>query len=121
MSRETWRFTPGELPFAEEDDEGARFLAAQRWFTQNGLPRFVFVKAPVEQKPFYVDFASSLYIQLLAKVIRQTTQQHGSTANITFTEMLPSHEQTWLPDADGSRYTSELRLVAVDVSARFEA
>jgi hypothetical protein len=114
VNRETWRFGPEELPFAEEEEENSRFLATRRWQREQGLPRFVFVKAPVEQKPFYVDFDSPLYIQLLAKVIRQTRLQHTPTTAITFTEMLPSHEQTWLPDANGCRYTSELRLVAVD-------
>jgi len=29
--------------------------------------------------------------------------------------MLPAPDQTWLPDAEGNRYTSELRMVAVDL------
>lgn len=117
VSRETWRFGPEDLPFATEEDEAARFLAAQRWRKTEGLPRFVFVKAPVEQKPFYVDFESPLYVQHLAKVIRHTAEQHSPGTRISFSEMLPSHEQTWLPDAEGNRYTSELRLVAVDSAA----
>lgn len=116
VSRETWCFTPEDMPFAEEEDEMIRFLDARRWAAQNGLPRFVFVKAPVEPKPFYVDFDSPLYLQLLAKVIRQTGQQIGSTTSLTFTEMLPAHEQTWLTDDRGRKYTSELRFVAVDKS-----
>jgi hypothetical protein len=32
--------------------------------------------------------------------------------------MLPEHNETWLPDAEGQRYTSELRIVAVDLKAR---
>jgi len=31
-----------------------------------------------------------------------------------FTEMLPDVEQSWLPDAEGRRYTCELRMVALD-------
>jgi hypothetical protein len=32
--------------------------------------------------------------------------------------MLPRTDQTWLPDADGNTYTSEFRVVAVDLKAR---
>jgi hypothetical protein len=28
--------------------------------------------------------------------------------------MIPRLDQTWLPDAEGRRYTSEFRIVAVD-------
>jgi hypothetical protein len=53
---------------------------------------------------------------MLAKLIRRTAEQSGST--VTFTEMLPRTDQTWLPDADGNTYTSEFRVVAVDLKAR---
>jgi hypothetical protein len=33
---------------------------------------------------------------------------------IRFTEMLPTPDEAWLSDADGNRYVSELRLVALD-------
>ena len=38
-------------------------------------------------------------------------------AHIRFSEMLPGPDACWLTDDDGRRYTSELRLVAVDRSA----
>ena len=31
--------------------------------------------------------------------------------------MLPGLGETWLPDAEGRRYTSEFRFVALDVAA----
>jgi hypothetical protein len=34
--------------------------------------------------------------------------------------MLPDPDHAWLPDAEGRRYTSELRLVAVDLKDHHE-
>jgi hypothetical protein len=36
---------------------------------------------------------------------------------VTITEMLPAPEQAWLTDAQGMRYTAELRMVAADQKA----
>ena len=116
ISRESWSFSAEELDFAFEKHEEARFLAARRWARAQALPRFAFVKSPAEVKPVYVDFASTIYVDMLAKLIRRTAEQSGST--VTFTEMLPRLDQTWLPDADGHTYTSEFRVVAVDLKAR---
>jgi hypothetical protein len=33
---------------------------------------------------------------------------------VTVAEMLPAPDQAWLTDAQGQRYTTELRVVAVD-------
>jgi hypothetical protein len=35
---------------------------------------------------------------------------------ITLTEMLPATDEVWLPDNQGRRYTSELRIVAWDLA-----
>jgi lantibiotic biosynthesis dehydratase-like protein len=113
ISRESWSFPADELDFAFEKHEAKRFLAARRWARTHELPRFAFVKSPAEMKPVYVDFASTIYVDMLAKLIRRTAEQSGST--VTFTEMLPRADQTWLPDADGQTYTSEFRVVAVDL------
>jgi hypothetical protein len=71
------------------------------------LPRFVFLRIPEEGKPLYVDFASPISIEIFAKFVRRASAMSVS-------EMLPAHDETWLPDARGNRYTSELRLTAVD-------
>ena len=115
VARETWRFTPSEMSFAEIKDESERFAAARRFASSCRLPRFVFVKVPVELKPFYVDFTSPAYINLLSKMVRRTAQE-GMEAQVAISEMLPSLEQIWLPDAEGNRYTSELRIVALDLN-----
>ena len=118
IRREAWRFTAEEVSFAYETDEAKRFLAARRWRQLHGLPRFLFAKVPVEKKPFYVDFDSPIYLRMLARSVRQTAEGGHEGLAIGLTEMLPSHEQTWLSDAKGQRYTSELRIAAVDVVGR---
>jgi hypothetical protein len=117
VCREAWHLEPAALPFARIKDEAARFVAARRWARELGLPRWVFVKAPVERKPFFVDFESPVLVGLLAKAARRT-QEHGAAgARITLSEMLPTIDQAWLHDAQGQHYTSELRIVAVDSAA----
>ena len=114
VCRETWRFPPAELSFAFEKDETARFLAARRFARAHDLPRFVFIKVPIEVKPFYVDFDSPIYVDILAKAIRRTKEKGAPDALVSVTEMHPRADETWLPDAEGNHYTSELRIVCVD-------
>jgi hypothetical protein len=112
VSRESWSFSPSEIEFAVEKDEAARMRSARRWARANDLPRFVFVKVPVEQKPFYLDFDSPIYINMFAKTIRRTIETGKPDQVITVTEMIPGTDQTWLPDAAAQTYTCEFRLVA---------
>jgi hypothetical protein len=51
---------------------------------------------------------------MFAKMIRRTSAAGLPDATVDLTEMLPDPTQAWLPDASGQRYTSELRIVAVD-------
>ena len=118
VSRESWRFSPSEMKFAYNKEEAQRFLGARRWAQTNGIPRWAFVKVPGETKPFYVDFDSPIYTDILAKQVRVTAERGEADQTISITEMLPDPYQTWLPDAEGNCYTSELRLVAVDRSPR---
>lgn len=115
IARESWSFLAEELPFIHEQHERQRYLEARRWMRRNGLPRFVFVKAPTEVKPIYVDFESPVYVELMAKVARRLSASHRPEA-LTVSEMLPAPDQLWLPDAQGSVYTSELRIVVRDLA-----
>lgn len=112
--REAWHFRSDELIFALQKDESARFIDARRWAREQQLPRFVFVKVPVEQKPFFVDFDSPIFVEILAKMVRRTVDKSPSDSLISITEMLPGLNHCWLPDAEGNVYTCELRMVAVD-------
>lgn len=115
VCRETWRTPASEMKFAFEKDEAARYLAARRWARGYGVPHFVFARTPIEMKPFYVDFSSPVYVNILAKMIRRTAET-GEDAEIAISEMLPSHDEIWLPDNKGQRFTSEFRMVALDLS-----
>jgi hypothetical protein len=114
--RETWRFTAEQVSFAFQKDESERFLEARRWAGQHRLPRFIFVKTPTEEKPFCVDVASPISIDLLARAIRRSVFEPITEVTLKVTEMLPDPSQTWLRDSLGQTYTSELRMVVVDCS-----
>ena len=114
IARESWMVQVSELEFAYKKGDGQRFLEAQRWAKAHDMPRFVFVKSPVEVKPFYVDFHSPIYVDIFSKVVRRTETVKGRETTIRISEMLPTHDQSWLTDAAGRHYTSEFRIVAVD-------
>jgi hypothetical protein len=115
VCRESWRFNPADLDFAAEKDEAARFVRARAWAAALGIPRHVFVKSSAEMKPVYVDFTSPIYVNALAKMIRRTAvEERLPDKTITVVEMLPSHDDLWLADREGNRYTSELRFTWVD-------
>ena len=117
IQRESWSFVASDLGFAAGKDENERFLGARRWQQKHGMPRFVFVRVPVELKPFYVDFDSPIYVENLAKMIKRTLAEKSLRREepVKVMEMLPSSEQLWLPDAQGNRYTCEFRIVALDM------
>jgi hypothetical protein len=114
VARETRRFESKKFDFATVKDEAERFLTARRWARANHLPRFVFVKVPIEVKPFYVDFASPIYVDLLSRFLRRMNEEGEPGALVSVTEMLPRPDETWLCDAQGNRYTSEFRCVAME-------
>ena len=116
--REWWCVSAADLGWANEKDEQARFLAVRRWARSHQMPRFVFIKSPTEKKPYYVDFDSPIYVSMFARTVRRVLEKSPDDGQITITEMLPQHDGSWLPDAEGQRYTSELRLIAVDLSMR---
>ncbi len=114
--RESWRFDAAQIEFAQLRDEAARFAAGRRWRRAAGLPRQVFVKVTGEVKPFFVDFDSVISVNILSKSLRRLQERPPGSPDIfvQFNEMLPSAESLWLTDSAGGRYTSELRIVAVD-------
>jgi hypothetical protein len=117
VSRESWSFPPQALDFAFVEDEAERFLAARRFRRRHDLPGTLFAKVPVEKKPFYVNLDSPAYLSSFSRLVRRSAEKDAPEGSVGLSEMLPSFEEVWLPDAEGRRYTSELRLVAVDLSA----
>jgi hypothetical protein len=107
VHRQMWSMTPEQVPFLALTSGVEQFAAARRWARTIGLPRWCFLKVPEETKPIFVDFESPLFVDVAAKLARRATK-------LTFSEMLPAPPDLWLPDIHGNRYTSELRLTAVD-------
>jgi hypothetical protein len=115
IARESWSFSASELGFVNNEEDHRRFLETRHWMQERGLPRFVFVRVPVEVKPFYLDFDSPVYVEIFCKMVRRMLASYRVGEPITITEMLPTPDQLWLHDAHGRTYTSELRMVAKDL------
>jgi hypothetical protein len=105
LRRETWHIAAGDIPHERAD------LTA--WARSMGLPRRAFAHMPTEAKPFYVDFDSDALTRILRRHTRRLRDERPD-GRVRFTEMVPSPDQCWFTDDDGRRYTSELRVVAVD-------
>lgn len=113
LARETWRTTVGETGLGPVAGERPRYLAVRRWRASLGLPERVFVKLGTETKPSYVDLTSPQSAGSLCSMVR-AARARGEEVPLAVTEMLPTAEQSWLPDAAGRRYSCELRLQVVD-------
>ncbi len=110
VARESWRMPVSECPVTSAPDERSGYLAARRWKLALGLPDYVFVKLNSEVKPVFIDLTSPAYTSVLAADLRAAQRRRPGAASLTVTEMLPAPDQAWLPDAEGRRYVSELRL-----------
>lgn len=114
VARRTWRTTAGATGLAEAKGERERYLAVRRWRRELGLPEQVFVKLGTEIKPEYTDLTSPAYADLLCTAVRGAVLSGGPEVRMVVGEMLPTPDQAWLPDAEGRRYFTELRLHMVD-------
>ncbi|MFC5185562.1 lantibiotic dehydratase [Actinomadura harenae] len=112
--RETWRTTVGATGIAPKKGVVPEYLAARRLRASLGLPDRVFAKVGTEIKPTYVDFTGPRYVSAFASIIRSARDSFGDDVPVTFTELLPGPEEAWLEDAEGRRYSSELRIQMVD-------
>lgn len=113
--RERWFLDASRLNFVDFEDECDRYLEVRRWAISCGFPRRVFVSIANETKPFYVDFDSHVYTEILVKMLRKERAASQGRRMVSITEMLPTLDQLWLRDAERNAYTSELRLVARDL------
>lgn len=114
VARQTWRTTVGECPLGTAIGDPDRYLAARRWRAALDLPERLFVKIETETKPTFVDLTSPLLVSSLATMVRSARLRGGPDVGLTMSEMLPDTDQAWVPDADGRRYVSELRLQLLD-------
>jgi hypothetical protein len=115
LFRESWRMPVEHLgALTAAAGEAEQYLAARRLVAALGLPDRCFVKVATETKPVYVDFTSPLYVASLCTMLRGAREAAGGGAEIRITEMLPTPDQAWVPDADGNRYLAEIRLHVTD-------
>lgn len=110
LARETWRTTIGENGFAATKGRANLYLAARRWRRELGLPEKVFARVSTEIKPVYVDFTSPRYVSAFCTMLRSAQASGGDDVRVVFTELLPGPDEAWVPDGEGRRYFSELRL-----------
>lgn len=120
VSRESWYFNASALSFAFCKGPLKSYLEARRWALQHELPRFLFFRTPLERKPYYLDLASPLCVEMFVRSIRRVQASALHDAQIVVSEMLPDPVHAWLPDAEGNRYTCEIRLAAVDQMKKTE-
>ncbi|MFJ8921084.1 lantibiotic dehydratase [Streptomyces sp. NPDC102415] len=109
LFRETWRMPAAGIPLAAKPDRAGDYLAVRRWLRASGLPDQAFVKFPQETKPSLVDFTSPTLVLSFANLVRRT-RRLDADATVILSEPLPHPRDSWLTDADGERYVSELRL-----------
>ncbi|MEJ8651938.1 hypothetical protein WKI65_28585 [Streptomyces sp. MS1.AVA.3] len=95
--RARWR---SELPGRDFRDAYDKWLAAQRWRIELGLPRRMFVRHPNQPKPLHIDFADPLSVADLAGL---------GAGECVLTELLPGPGQLWW-QADGGHQCAEIRL-----------
>ncbi|SCF04666.1 Lantibiotic dehydratase, C terminus [Micromonospora viridifaciens] len=114
VARQTWRTTVGESGLAAATRERDRFLAVRDWRRRLGLPEQVYVKLGTETKPCFVDLGSPAFANMFCAMVRAARVDGGDGVSLVVSEMLPTPDEAWVPDGDGRRYFSELRLQIVD-------
>lgn len=110
IARERWRIASEELvpDRSQPREELHRQVIATA--ERHGIPRYCYWRSVAGAKPIYLDLHSSLFVHVLVESLVR-----GRLAEtVTFTEMLPSPDELWLPDGSGRRYTSELRIAVAD-------
>jgi len=108
--RESWGISIGDCPTDP--------AAVAGWARDHGMPRRVYVRMPDEPKPTYLDVESSVLGRIFCRQIRRRADSAGELVAVS--EMLPRPEDCWL-EIEGERYTSELRIAAVDLTRRGHA
>jgi hypothetical protein len=108
IARERWNIPACEIPSLDERDRVLQFASLRAWARTEGMPRQVFYLAPAERKPCYLDFNSPIYVDVFVRHLKGA----GPNDPVRIVEMMPCIDDTWLTDAHGMCYTSELRFVA---------
>ncbi|HZM76533.1 MAG TPA: lantibiotic dehydratase [Candidatus Limnocylindrales bacterium] len=107
IQRRSWTVPVSRLVGLASGPPEQLLVDAHRVWREFDLPTLVFVKLPGEAKPMLAAADSPLLLGALARI----ASRRDGTAIVS--EMLPGPDQLWLSDADGQRYTAELRCVFV--------
>ncbi|MGW3149930.1 lantibiotic dehydratase [Streptomyces sp. NPDC001177] len=107
LQRSRWQVPAGALTVPEPS---ARFLELRR-LARRTEGRFVFCRSAHKRKPYLIDLASPLAADLISHVARGADE-------LGVERMNPGPEGLWLRDAEGRRYTSELRMQIIGRSER---
>jgi hypothetical protein len=113
IMRETWRLPLRKCAWAFQLDERRRYLQMREWLSRHGIGRRAFYSVAVEPKPTMVDFTSIPLVNVMASTVRRSARANPS-GEVTISEMCPDPTEAWLPDAEGERYSSELRMLVVE-------
>jgi hypothetical protein len=113
VTRETWRVPAAELEPLGHLPAAQAYVGLCRLAARYGLPRHSYWRPARAVKPIYLDLCSPQLAELLLTAARSSD---GAAGMFTFTEMYPGPQQLWLTDAQGNRYTSEIRLTLADTS-----
>lgn len=108
LQRETWH-----LPAKVVADNAEQL---RNWAEGYGMPERIFIRSPLEPKPIFVDTRSAVMTRMMLRQVRRAAEA-APDALVSISEMLPAPEDCWL-NLEDSRYTSELRIVAVDLTLR---
>ncbi|WP_206492785.1 lantibiotic dehydratase [Rhodococcus sp. KRD162] len=110
--RQTWRSPCTELDLPTKTAAWQDFQAVTRWRESLRLPDRVYAKVPGETKPLYLDLDSPTLVAAFVHQVRraQGRIQPDRLGPIVVTECLPEPRNSWLADAAGRRYVSEIRL-----------
>lgn len=116
IARETWRIPAAELIPLTAVPEPEAYRGLREIAAAHGIARHTFWRAAPGTKPIYLDLHSPVLGALLVRELRRVARLGEAT--VTFVEMYPGPNQLWLTDADGRRYTSELRITIADALGR---
>jgi hypothetical protein len=107
VQRETWSLASDDVDPLCQARGAERTVAIERLRERFGWPRHLFVRVPAEKKPLYLDCESPLIVDTVCRALE-------GAPTVTVSEMLPALDETWLTDAAGEPFVSELRIVVVD-------
>ena len=115
VCRRSWLVGAGEPGAALGTRNQHRLTELAAWLRAQGMPRYLFARSPLEQKPFYVDLAAPLMVRNLSRVLRALAKNPANAAVVELSEMLPAPDELWLTDPHGRHRTTEFRFAAVDI------